>query len=116
MKGSRESCGTHRAALWERCLTSPVPVVEFEVTERPLDAPPLPEMVLAFQFSQSFLDRFTRQDNPYPHFLQVEFHESNYTGFGESSRGLSDTGHTRLHCANPNLHTRTLAGAKPPGC
>jgi hypothetical protein len=87
------------------------------LTGRVLDALPLPEMILAaFQLSQSFLDRFTRQYNPYPHFLQVEFHESNYTGFVQSSRGLSDTGHTRLHCANPNLHTRTLAGAKPPGC
>jgi hypothetical protein len=44
-------------------------------------------MVLAFQFSQSFLDRFTRQDNPYAHFLQVEFHESNDNRFGQSSRG-----------------------------
>jgi hypothetical protein len=49
---------------------------------------PLPETVpVVFQLSQPFLDPFMRQDSPYPHFLQVEFHESNDNRFGQSSRG-----------------------------
>ena len=31
-----------------------------------------------FQFSQSFSDRFTRQDNPHPQLLQIQFHYCNY--------------------------------------
>jgi hypothetical protein len=31
-----------------------------------------------FQFSQSFSDRLTRQDNPHPQFLHIQFHYRNY--------------------------------------
>src|SRR5713226_6005206 len=78
INGSGESCRIQRALLWERCLTGSLFLLQFfepAVIRRVLDALPFPVMVPGvFQFSQSFSDRLTRQDNPHPHFLHIQFH------------------------------------------
>jgi hypothetical protein len=50
-----------------------------------------------FQFSQSFSDRLTRQDNPHPQFLYIQFHDCNYPVVRPLFALAGKHEHSRLH-------------------
>jgi hypothetical protein len=51
------------------------------------------------KFSQSFSDRFMRQDNVHLHFLHIQFHENNYLGVFPTFALAGKHGNSPLHFA-----------------
>jgi len=56
--------------LCERCLTGWLLLPHFVES---VSCPTHPRPPGMFQFSQSLSDRLTRQDNPHPYFLHIQF-------------------------------------------